>query len=113
MAKLREVDNGLELTLSDNKVLSMDHLILATGYQVDIKTLSMLSPSLLAEIQQDMGTPILNPWFESSVPGLYFMGLSSLRSFGPLYRFVVGAKAAAPRVASAAARRVARVSRTR
>ena len=113
VAKLREVDNGLELTLSDNKVLSMDHLILATGYQVDIKTLSMLSPSLLAEIQQDMGTPILNPWFESSVPGLYFMGLSSLRSFGPLYRFVVGAKAAAPRVASAAARRVARVSRTR
>ena len=105
--KAREVDNGLELTLSDNKVLSADHLMLATGYQVDINRLSMLSPALLKEIQQDMGSPVLNSWFESSVPGLYFVGLSSLRSFGPLYRFVVGAKAAAPRVANAAARRVA------
>jgi thioredoxin reductase len=109
--KSREVDNGLALSLSDNKELSVDHLILATGYQVDINRLSMLSPSLLHEIQQDMGSPILNTWFESSVPGLYFVGLSSLRSFGPLYRFVVGAKAAAPRVASAAARRVASSSR--
>ena len=111
--KLQEVDNGLELTLSDNEVVKVDHLILSTGYQVDIKRLSMLSPSLLKEIQEDTGTPILNSWFESSIPGLYFVGLSSLRSFGPLYRFVVGAKAAAPRVASAAARRVARVSRKR
>ena len=111
--KLQAVDNGLELTLSDHQVVQVDHLILSTGYKVDIKRLSMLSPTLLNEIQQDDGTPVLNPWFESSVPGLYFVGLTSLRSFGPLYRFVVGVKAAAPRVASAAARRVARVSRAR
>lgn len=105
--KAQAVDNGLELTLSDNKALTVDHLMLATGYQVDINRLSMLSPALLKEIQQDQGSPMLNTWFESSVPGLYFVGLSSLRSFGPLYRFVVGTKAAAPRVASSAARRVA------
>lgn len=111
--KFTEGDSHLNVTLSDGKALNLDHLILSTGYQVDIKRLSMLSPSLLTEIQQDEGTPILNNWFESSVPGLYFVGLSSLRSFGPLYRFVVGAKAAAPRVASAAARRATQASRKR
>lgn len=111
--KFTEGDSHLNVTLSDGKALNLDHLILSTGYQVDIKRLAMLSPSLLTEIQQDEGTPILNNWFESSVPGLYFVGLSSLRSFGPLYRFVVGAKAAAPRVASAAARRATQASRKR
>ncbi|HET9919838.1 MAG TPA: NAD(P)-binding domain-containing protein [Ktedonobacteraceae bacterium] len=111
--KFTEGDSHLNVTLSDGEALNLDHLILSTGYQVDIKRLSMLSPSLLTEIQQDEGTPILNNWFESSVPGLYFVGLSSLRSFGPLYRFVVGAKAAAPRVASAAARRATQASRKR
>jgi thioredoxin reductase len=111
--KAREVDNRLELTLSDHTVLNLDHLILATGYQVDIKRLPMLSPSLLAEIEEDKGTPVLNSYFESSVPGLYFIGLSSLRSFGPLYRFVVGTKAAAPRVANSVAQRVAQTRRRR
>jgi FAD-dependent urate hydroxylase len=38
------------------------------------------------------------------VPGLYFIGLTSLRAFGPLYRFVAGCGAAAGRVASAITR---------
>jgi hypothetical protein len=37
------------------------------------------------------GTPILSSDFESSVPGLYFVGLSAARTFGPVMRFVVGA----------------------
>jgi hypothetical protein len=39
------------------------------------------------------------------VPGLYFVGISSLRAFGPLYRFVAGCGAAARRVAGAIAHR--------
>ncbi|HVB21196.1 MAG TPA: hypothetical protein VNG51_04540, partial [Ktedonobacteraceae bacterium] len=65
----------------------------------------MLSSTLLSKIQTHQNVPLLNPWFESSIPGLYFTGITSIRSFGPLYRFVVGAKAVAPRIASAVARR--------
>jgi len=50
----------------------------------------------------------LNPWFESSVPGLYFVGFSSLPSFGPAYRFVGGVQTTAPRVAGAIARQAAK-----
>jgi thioredoxin reductase len=102
--EMREHGDGLELQVSDGKVIQADHVLLATGYRVNIKRLPMLDQSLLAAIAMDRDVPVLNPWFESSVPGLYFIGITSLQSFGPLYRFVVGTKAAAQRVAGAAVR---------
>jgi thioredoxin reductase len=96
---------GVTLTLTSGERLDVDHVVVATGYKVDIRRVPILSDSLRREIASDANVPILNPWFETSVPGLYMVGLASVRSFGPLYRFVVGAKAAAPRVASAVARR--------
>jgi len=104
--KVSAVNDTVELTLSNHEVLKADHLILATGYRVDIHRLAMLHPSLLADIQTDTDIPILSNRFESSVPGLYFVGLTSLRNFGPLFRFVVGTKAAAERVAGAVAKQV-------
>lgn len=104
-----ESDSGVELTLADNVRLQVEHVIMATGYEADTRRLPMLGPEMLAQIKTHLGSPILNPWFESSVPGLYFVGFSALQSFGPLYRFVGGVPATAPRVARAVARRVARI----
>ena len=106
--KTTAVDGKVDTTISDGAKVRADHVILATGYQVDIHRLTMLHPSLLAEIKTDMAIPILNHWFESSVPGLYFVGLTSLRAFGPLYRFVAGCKATARRVTRSVARTTAR-----
>ena len=36
-------------------------------------------------------TPVLSSNFESSVPGLYFVGASAANTFGPLLRFAYGA----------------------
>lgn len=105
--QIKEADNGVELTLSNNENLKADHVILGTGYRIDIQKLPMLAPSLLSEVQTYRGGPILNNRFETSVPGLYFIGFSSLYSCGPLFRFVVGTDAAARRVAGAASRQVA------
>ena len=103
---MRETDDGVTLMLSDNETLKVDHVILGTGYRVDVKKLPMLAPSLVSEVQTYQGAPILSNRFESSVSGLYFIGISSLSSCGPLFRFVVGTDAAARRVAGAAARQV-------
>jgi hypothetical protein len=43
---------------------------------------------------------MLNRYFESSIPGLYFIGAAAANSFGPLLRFAYGAKFAANRVAA-------------
>lgn len=90
---------GVVATLSDGSELHADHLFLATGYQMDLDRLPMLDPMLRAGIATYRGAPTLNSHFESSVPGLYFVGFASTRSFGPLYRFVAGCPAAASRVA--------------
>ncbi len=108
VTKLAEGDGDVKLSVSDNTNLSVDHVIVATGYRTDVSRVTVLSPSIVSNIKTYSGSPILNPWFESSVPGLYFIGFSSLQSFGPLYRFVAGAPATAPRVAHAAARHVAK-----
>jgi thioredoxin reductase len=109
--EIKETDDGVALTLSDGKTLRSDHVMLATGYRVDIKNLPMLHPSLLSKIETYQHAPVLNNRFESSVSGLYFLGLSSVSSCGPLYRFVVGTKSAARCVADAVARQVAAQSR--
>jgi len=108
---LRVADGRIAATLSDRTTLGADHILLATGYTVDLDKLTMIHPSLRAAIKTDRAIPVLSPWFESSVPGLYFVGLTSLRAFGPLYRFVAGCGAAARRVASAVMRQRVRPPR--
>jgi cation diffusion facilitator CzcD-associated flavoprotein CzcO len=102
--KVDEAGGKVQAVLSDGSKIMADHIMLATGYRADISRLPMLHPSLLRQIQVDQGSPVLSPWFESSVPGLYFVGFTALHSFGPLYRFVVGCKATAPRVTRAIVR---------
>jgi cation diffusion facilitator CzcD-associated flavoprotein CzcO len=99
--QIRDRDNGVEVTLSNNKMLHADHVILGTGYRADIKRLPMLHPSLLPHIKTYRNAPILSRTFESTVPGLYFIGYTSVLSCGPLYRFVIGTDAAAHQVAGA------------
>jgi FAD-dependent urate hydroxylase len=68
-----------------------DHAIAATGYVVDIDRLDFIDADLRRSIHRIERGPALNARFESSVPGLYFVGLASSLSFGPLFRFVAGA----------------------
>ena len=105
VVKMEAVGAKVDVTISDGEKVRADHVILATGYQVDINMLTMIRPSLLAAIKTERAVAILSPWFESSVPGLYFVGLTALRAFGPLYRFVAGCGATARRVAGSVARR--------
>jgi thioredoxin reductase len=76
-----------------------DHLIAGTGYRPDMARLHFLDPALRASLRTAAGSPVLSRHFESSVPGLYFVGLSAAMSFGPLERFVYGAGFAARRLA--------------
>lgn len=78
--------------------LSADHVIAGTGYRVDVGRLSFLKPELRAIIRVENGSPVLSSNFESSVRGLYFAGLASALSFGPLLRFAMGAKFASRRL---------------
>jgi thioredoxin reductase len=87
--------------------LVVDHVLAATGYRVDVDAIDFLDPGLRARVDRvpASGFPALAGSFESSVPGLFFAGLSAAGTFGPLLRFVCGTDFAAPRLAAAVAAR--------
>jgi len=85
---------GVTLELSDG-VSPVDHVVLGTGYKIDIAKLGILAPALLQKIATADGAPLLSGGLQSSVPGLHFAGASAVHSYGPLLRFVWGAGFAA------------------
>jgi cation diffusion facilitator CzcD-associated flavoprotein CzcO len=80
----------LKIRLNDGTARQVDHILQATGYQVDISKYPFLEGRLLEKIRKVDGFPVLDQGFESSVPGLHFLGAPAAWSFGPLMRFVAG-----------------------
>jgi len=78
--------------------LEVDHVLAATGYHVSSMSFPFLSPELRQVVRWDDGSPVLSRFFESSVPGLHFIGLASAYQFGPVMRFVAGVHVTAPRL---------------
>ena len=72
--------------------LLVDHVIGATGFQALVSRLGFLDDTLRKEIRTVEDSPVLSSNFETSVPGLYMVGVASANSFGPLTRFGYGAK---------------------
>jgi thioredoxin reductase len=94
-----KVERGrLRLGLSDGSERVVDHLVLATGYRVDIAKSGLLSSQILDRLDRVDGYPRLDSGLESSVPGLHFLGAAAAYSFGPLMRFVAGTPFAAAAV---------------
>jgi thioredoxin reductase len=84
--------------------LTADHVIAATGYAPNVQRLSFLEPMLPAikcfdNGQQGGALPILDRAFQSSVPGLHFVGAITAPNFGPSMRFIYGTRFTAGRIA--------------
>jgi thioredoxin reductase len=97
---------SLALTSGDGDATSLevDHVIAATGYRVNVQKIDFLSRAILDKIRLIEEAPDLSKDFESSVPGLYFVGLSAANTFGPLLRFACGAEFVAQRISGHLAR---------
>ena len=95
--------DGVALTLDSGRK-RFDHVLLATGYRIDVEKMELFPPALRDRIARHGGLPVLSGDFESSVPGLHFIGASAVGSFGPLLRFIAGAGFAARRVTRLAQR---------
>jgi hypothetical protein len=81
---------SLRLALDDGTAREVDRLVLATGFDVRADRHPLLGPELRRELRTRGGAPVLAAGFESSVPGLHFVGAYAAASFGPVMRFVSG-----------------------
>lgn len=99
-ASLRNDRVGLELTngAGNKETMEFDHVIAATGYRVDLQRLAFLGPEMRAKIRVTDQSPALSSNFESSVSGLYFVGVAAANTFGPLMRFACGSRFTARRL---------------
>jgi hypothetical protein len=88
------------LKLDDGSSRTADHVLLGTGYDVDISRFKFLTPRLLEMVQTLDGYPVLKPGFSCSLPGLHFIGATAARTFGPLLYFVAGTEFASKALAS-------------
>jgi cation diffusion facilitator CzcD-associated flavoprotein CzcO len=103
IAKARLEGDGLVLELSDGRELTADHVITATGFDVDVTRLTVLGDALRGQVHglrgPHIGPPKLGARFDSSVPGLHMVGLAAAATYGPSMRFVCGCAFAARTVA--------------
>jgi hypothetical protein len=96
-----ERNGGLRVRLNDGSGRDADHVVLGTGWRVDVAGYRFLGDELLSGLERSAGYPVLKRGMESSIPGLHFVGAPASLSFGPIMRFVVGTWYAAPVVARA------------
>ncbi|WP_293905518.1 NAD(P)-binding domain-containing protein [Phenylobacterium sp.] len=80
--------------------VAADHVICATGYEADVQRLSFLEAGVRDGLRTAGKAPALSGGFESSAPGLYFVGIAAAATFGPLMRFMFGDEFAARRVSA-------------
>ena len=78
----------VRLRLSNGTERLVDHVVLGTGYRLDVRRYSFLDTEIVDRIRLIGTYPRLSGSFESSVPGLYFVGAPAAASGGPGMRFV-------------------------
>ena len=102
LAAAEAQDGRAKLTLRRHdgvtSTLFADHVICATGFKIAVDRTPFLDPKLAAQIAHVDGAPKLSRNFESSVPGLHFVGPAAANSFGPMLRFMAGAGFASRRL---------------
>jgi cation diffusion facilitator CzcD-associated flavoprotein CzcO len=100
VSQATDLSGEVALKLDDGTERRVDHVVLGTGYTVDISRYDFLPHELTQDVQQFDGYPKLAGGFRSSVPGLHFIGATAARSFGPLLYFVAGTEFASRELVS-------------
>ena len=84
------VGNRARLILDDGSQRYVDHVLLSTGYRISIERYRFLSPDLAKRLKTTDGYPKLTTGFESTVPGLHFLGAPAALQPGPAHTFRCG-----------------------
>jgi cation diffusion facilitator CzcD-associated flavoprotein CzcO len=86
----------LAIHLDNDERILADHIILATGYKVQIDRLPLLAQgNILTQLETRNGFPVLSEHFETSVPGLAITSMPATQDFGPFFGFTIAVRMSA------------------
>lgn len=87
---------ALVVKLDSGRTLTVDSVILATGYRVQMDRVPFLARgNILGQLETHDGFPTLDEHFQTNVPGLFITSMAAARDFGPFFAFTVAVRAAA------------------
>jgi FAD-dependent urate hydroxylase len=99
VSSVQPVGERVSVRLDDGTERIVDHVLLGTGYRVNVSKYEFLSAKLKDAIRCFNGYPILKVGLETSVAGLHILGAPAAWSFGPLMQFVSGTRYASQALA--------------
>ncbi|WP_336775215.1 NAD(P)-binding domain-containing protein [Paenibacillus sp. MMO-58] len=91
--QVRVVNNKVLLKFTNGDETFADHIIVASGFKIDLDKLPFVEDHLKSQILREeecAAFPKLNQNFESNLRGLFFAGPLSAHSHGPTFRFILG-----------------------
>jgi cation diffusion facilitator CzcD-associated flavoprotein CzcO len=97
VVKCRELASGdLAVSMDNGQEITVDHIVLATGYKVEFNQIPLLQDSkILGGLNIQDGFPELDEHFQSSVPGMFITSMPAVQQFGPFFAFTIVVRASA------------------
>ena len=93
-------DGALDVQLDGGQSLTIDQIIFATGYKVDLSRIPLLEQgNVRAAVETRNGFPVLDEHFQTSVPGLFITSLAASQDFGPFFGFTGAVRTSARLIA--------------
>lgn len=97
-------NRDLAVQLDNGEMITVDHIILATGYKVKIEQVPFLARgNILDRLATRNGFPILDEHFQTNVPGLFITSMPAAQDFGPFFGFTVSVRTSAALIGQAIA----------
>ena len=99
-----DVQPGGELLVQfdSGERLVIDHIILATGYKVNIAQIPFLAKgNIAATLATHNGFPVLDEHLQTNLPGLFITSMAANQDFGPFFAFTVSTRTSATLIGAA------------
>ena len=103
LARCELLDEGeMLVTLDEGTQLTVDHVVLATGYKAQAEQIPFLANgNLLDRLATRNGFPVLDEQMQTSAPGLFATSMLATHDFGPFFAFTVSARTSARLIGAA------------
>ncbi|HXL56072.1 MAG TPA: NAD(P)-binding domain-containing protein [Chitinophagaceae bacterium] len=99
---IRLPNGELKLLLDKGQKITADHIILATGYKVNIRNVPFLAEgNILSKLTIKNDFPVLDEYFQTNLPGLFITSMPAAQDFGPFFEFTIAVRVSAKLIGKA------------